>query len=274
MKKYLYVLPTLFTIIYVVFVGVCWANNFNINKDAFITITLIFTIPVVLHIVQTIAALLDSIKNKKYGWTIVLLIFNIVMLPYYTNKYILKKVILKNTIITYLVSIIFMCTLMGVYTMTLVGKNTDLVVTTIDERAEFDLSSNWKVKDYPGYSLYAENNKKKTSFGVMAFDLRVFEGLTQDIILEDQKNYLAAKVESIELLDDVKELKENDKTIKTVVYKVKEIDKKEYDIYVLSVITFTEDSNYVLYVFEQVSSNNYEKYKNDLEEIIKEVKLK
>jgi len=163
---------------------------------------------------------------------------------------------------------------MGVYTMTLVGKNTALVVTTIDERAEFDLSSNWKVKDYPGYSLYAENNKKKTSFGVMAFDLRVFEGLTQDIILEDQKNYLAAKVESIELLDDVKELKENDKTIKTVVYKVKEIDKKEYDIYVLSVITFTEDSNYVLYVFEQVSSNNYEKYKNDLEEIIKEVKLK
>lgn len=274
MKKYLYVLPTLFTIVYVVFVGVCWVNNFNINKDALITISLIFAIPVILHLVQTIAALLDSVKKKKFIWTIVILLLNIIVLPYYTNKYMLNKIVLRNTIITYFISVIFMAALMGVYTATLVGKNTELVIKTIDGRAEFSLSSNWKKKDYPGYSLYAENNKKKTSFGVMTFDLRVFEGLSQDTILEDQKNYLATKVESIELLDDIKELKEKDKTIKTVVYKVKEADKKEYDVYVLSVITFTDDSDYVLYVFEQVSADNYGKYKNDLEEIIKEVKLK
>ena len=274
MKKYLYVLPTLFTIVYTAFIAICWLNNFNVNKDVIIVITLIFTIPIVLHLLQTIMALLDSIKSKRFVWTLIILLLNLIFLPYYTNKYMLNKVVLKNTIITYFISVVFMCALMSVYTLTLVGKNTELIVDTIDGRAEFSLSSNWMKKDYPGYSLYAENNKKDISFGVMTFDLRVFEGLTQDTILEDQKNYLATKVDSIELLDDIKEIKEVDKTIKTVVYKVKEIEKKEYDVYVLSVITFTEDSNYVLYVFEQVKADNYGKYKTDLEEIIKEVKLK
>ena len=274
MKKYLYVLPTLLTIVYVAFIGVCWVNDFNINKDAIIVITLVFTIPIVLHLVQTIVALLDSVKNKRFIWTIIILLLNIIVLPYYTNKYVLKKVVLKNTIITYLISVIFVCALMGVYTLTLVGKNTELVISTMDNRAEFSLSSNWKKKDYPGYGLYAENNKKKLSFGVMTFDLKVFEGLNQSTILEDQKNYLATKVESIELFEEVKEIKESDKTISTVAYKVKELEKEKYDIYVLSVITFSEDSDYVLYVFEQVSADNYGKYKTDLEEIIKEVKLK
>ena len=186
MKKYLYVLPTLFTIVYAAFIGVCWVNNFNVNKDSIIVITLVFTIAIVLHLVQTVVALLDSVKNKRFIWTIIILFLNIIVLPYYTNKYVLKKVVLKNTVITYLISVVFMCALMGVYTLTLVGKNTELVVSTIDSRAEFSLSSNWKKKDYPGYSLYAENNKKKLSFGVMTFDLRVFEGLNQSTILEDQ----------------------------------------------------------------------------------------
>ena len=274
MKKYLYILPTLLTIMYITFIGVCWVYNFNINNNKLILISLIFTIPALLHLLQTISAILDSVKNNRIKWVPILLLFNIIVLPYYNYKYILKRVVLKNTIITYLISAIFLSALMGLYTITTIGKDTQLIITTTDGRSEFDLTSNWKKKSYPGYSLYAENGKNKISFGVSTFDLKVFEGYTLDGILEDQKNYLATKVDSLELFEEVKEEILDDKTIKHVVYKVKEKEDKEYSIYILSVITFKNDPDYVLYVFEQAKYNNYNKNKSELESIIKEVKLK
>ena len=274
MKKYLYVLPTILTDMFLVFIGICWLNNFNLNNKLLLIICGIFAIPVLIHIIQTLLDILDSIKNKRIIWLPLLLLFNIIIVPYYTNKYVLNKIVLKNTVITYLVSAIFLCALMGLYTMTIVGKNTELILTTIDGRAEFKLDSNWKKKDISGYSLYAENGKKKIGFGVETFDLKVFEGYTADNILTDRQNLLSNMVNIVEVLNDLNEIEENGKTIKTITYKVKDKKEEVFSVYVLSVVIFNDEPDYVLYIFEQVSDNNYSKYKNDLDSIVKEVKLK
>ncbi|MBR3523679.1 MAG: hypothetical protein IKN87_03235 [Bacilli bacterium] len=274
MKKYLYVLPTILTDMFLVFIGICWMRKFDINDKLLIIICAIFALPILIHIIQTILDMLDSIKNKRIIWLPILLLFNIIILPYYTNKYVLNKIVLKNSIITYAVSAIFLCALMGLYAFTIVGKNTELKLSTIDGKAEFKLDTNWKKKDLSGYSLYAENNKKNMAFGVSTFDLKIFEGYTADGILEDQVKYLEKTVESTEIIKDIKEINENDKTIKTVSYKVKEKNKENYSIFILSVISFKDNTDYVLYVFEQSSEKKYNKNKKELEKIVKEVKLK
>ena len=274
MKKYLYVLPTLLTTMYIVFVGVCWLNNFSVNNKLFIVISCVFAIPILIHLFQTINAIMDSIKNNRVKWLMLLIIANIFMLPYYTNKYILNKIVLKNSVITYVISTIFLCALIGLYGLTLVGKNVEKIITTADGKVSFTLDSNWKKINEPGYSLYAENSKKKIAFGVSTFDLKIFEGYTSEGILEDQKNFLSTKFESIEIFSDLKEERIDDKLVKTTSYKVKTAGSDNYSIYVLSVIKFDSDPEYVLYIFEQVSENNYNKYKVNLDNIIKEVKLK
>jgi hypothetical protein len=274
MKKYLYVLPTILTDMFLAFIGICWMKNFNLNDKLLLILCGIFAIPVFIHLIQTILGMLDSIKNKRIIWFPILLLFNVIILPFYTNKYVLNKIVLKNSIITYVISTIFLCALMCLYTFTIVGKNTDKVLSTIDGRVEFKLDSNWKQKELRGYSLYAENNKKKLAFGVSTFNLNVFEGYTPDGILEDNKNYLATTVDSFELLNNIESIITEDKVIKKVVYKAKEKESEVVNIYVLSVITFNADDKYVLYIFEQVSEKKYNKYKKELENIVKEVKLK
>lgn len=274
MKKYLYVLPTILTDMFLVFIGICWLNNFNINNKLLLIICAIFAIPVLLHVIQTLIDMLDSVKNKRIIWLPIILLFNIFVVPYYTNKYVLNKIVLKNTVITYVISAIFLCALMALYSLTIVGKNTELKITTIDGKAEFKLDTNWKKKDYAGYSLYAANSKKKIAFGVSTFDLKIFEGYTAAGILEDQKNYLATTVESLEIVGEVNETTTEDKIIKTSTYKAKEKENDKYSMYILSVVTFKSEPDYVLYIFEQVGEKNYSKYKSELENIVKEVKLK
>lgn len=274
MKKYLYVLPTILTDMFLVFIGICWVKNFNINNSSLTTICAIFAIPVLIHLIQTILGILDSVKNKRIVWAPILLLLNIIILPYYTNKYVLNKIVLKNSVITYFVSALFLCALMGIYTMTIVGKNTEVVIATIDGRAEFKLDSNWKKKDMRGYSLYVENNKKKLSFGVETFDLKVFEGYTIDGLLSDRENYLASMIDIVDVLSPKEEKEEEDKIIKTVTYKVKEKNADVYSIYILSVVNFKADEDYILYIFEQTDDDSYKKYKEDLYNVVKEVKLK
>lgn len=274
MKKYLYVLPTILTTMYLTFIGICWLNNFNVNTKLLIVISVLFLIPILLHIEQTIAAIFDSAKNNRIKWLPILLIFSIIAVPFYTNKYILNKIILKNLVITYIVSTIFLCALIGLYAVTIVGKNTEKIITTSDGKAEFHLDSNWKEIKQPGYSLYAENKKKKIAFGVETFDLKIFEGYTAEGLLEDRKNLLNNKFESVELYSDLKSLKEEEKTIKTTAYKVKPYDSDSYSIYILSVVIFDKDPDYILYVFEQVDESKYSKNQKELNNVLNEVKLK
>ena len=91
---------------------------------------------------------------------------------------------------------------------------------------------------------------------------------------EDQKNYLATTVESLEIVGEVNETTTEDKIIKTSTYKAKEKENDKYSMYILSVVTFKSEPDYVLYIFEQVGEKNYSKYKSELENIVKEVKLK
>ena len=274
MKKYLYVLPTILTDMFLVFLGICWMNKFNINDKLFIVICTIFALPILIHIIQTLLDMLDSVKNKRIIWLPVLLLFNIIILPYYTNKYVLNKIVLKNSIITYAVSTIFLCGLMCLYAITIVGKDTELKLITIDGKAEFKLDTNWKKKDIPGYSLYAENTKKKMAFGVETFDLRLFEGYTAESLLNDRTNLLTQKVDSIEQIGEINDFDESDKLIKTITYKVKEKESDNYNIFILSSITFKNNKDYMLYIFEESSEKKYNKNKKELEKIIKEVKLK
>lgn len=274
MKKYLYIIPSILTTIFLTFILVCGINKFNLNNGLIVFVCVIFALPFLIHLIQTINALIDAIKNKRIKWIIPLLLFNIIILPYYSNKYILNRIILKNSIITYIITTLFLSALMGLYTLTLIGKNVKIELITSDGKAEFMLDSNWHEKKEDGYSLYVENSKKGIAFGVLTYNMDMYETYTIDNILEDQKNYLGKKLDSMELYKDTVNITLNDKTAKTIEYKVKNKDEDRYSIYVLSVVEFNKNPNYVLYIFEKISENNYQNYDLDLRKVINEVRLK
>lgn len=274
MKKYLYIIPSLLTTVFLAFIVICGIYNFNLNSGLVVFICVLFFFPVLIHIIQTITAIFDAIRNKRLKWLLLLILLNIFVLPYYSNKYILNRIVLKNSVITYVITTLFLSALMGLYTLTLVGKNISRELVTSDHKAEFPLDNNWKEKKEDGYSLYAQNEKKGIAFGVLTYNMDMYETYTVDNILEDQKNYLAKKLESMVLYKDEITVTLNDRNIKTIEYKVKDKNEDKYSIYVLSVIEFNDNSNYVLYIFEKISEINYEKYDLDLRKVVNDVRLK
>lgn len=275
-RKYIYGIPTLLTTMYVVFLIMCGIYNFELNMGLFMFTTILCACPILAHIVQTIKSIIHAFNNDKKLWVLLLVFFNILLVPYYGNKYIMKKIILKNNIITYLVALVFLSALVVLLTLTKVGKNTEKIFTTRDDKVEFKINTLWEEKKTDGYSLYAECNKKKLSIGVLTFDMtgEYFENYTALNILEDQTNYLNSQLEIFELYKDKKTRHIKDKEITTIEYKGKGYNDKQTKIYKLSVVEFDNKENYVLYVFETVNAKKYKISNGELNKILDNIKLK
>ena len=271
MRKYYYVIPTLLTILYFMFMFVYIFSGFNMNTGLVIFVSVLFLLPMLAHFLQTIKCVLHAYKNKKMLWVFLLVLLNFFTLPYYGNRYRLNKVVFKNSVITYLVAVIFLSIITVLYSFTLVGENTDVKIDTSDQKVSFMVSNNWKEKNTDGYSIYAGYSDKNLALGVLTYDLTKYEDLNEDLIIEGQKNYLISQLGEFETYKEVYETKLDDKTIKTWEYLLK--DEKDNKVYKLSTIKFNKDENYIVYVFQALLENDYDKYNTELDDILKSAKL-
>lgn len=271
MRKYYYIIPTLLTILYFMFMFVYIFSGFNMNSGLVVFVGILFALPVLAHFLQTIKCILHAHKNKKMVWVILLVLFSFFTLPYYGNRYRLNKIVFKNSIITYLVAVIFLSIITVLYSFTLVGKNTDIKLTTSDRKVSFTVSNNWKEKATDGYSIYAGYSDKNLAFGALTYDLTKYEDLNEELIIEGQKNYLISQLGEFETYKDVYETKIDNKTIKTWEYLLK--DETENKVYKLSTIKFNDNENYIVYTFQALLETDYNKYNSELDNILKSAKL-
>lgn len=272
MRKYYYIIPTLLTILYAMFMFVYIFSGFNMNSGLVIFVSILFAFPVVVHFLQTIKCISHAIENKKTLWIFLLIFLNLIVLPYYGNKYRLKKTIFKNFVITYLVAVVFLSIITVLYSFTLVGKNTDMKLTTNDKKVSFEVNNTWKEKNTDGYSIYAGCQDKNLALGVLTYDLTKYENYTEADIIEGQKNYLASKLGTFELYKEEVVNSYEDKTVKTVEYLAKDEEEKN-KIYKLSIIKFNDNENYVIYIFQAMLEKDYDKYNSEMNEILKSAEL-
>ena len=271
MKKYIYAIPSLLIIMYISFIGVHVFSNYQISDKNVMFASILVIIPFMIYLYQVVRCVLDALRHKKYLWIPLLVIFGFIFMPYYGIKYEQDRIVLKNTIITYAVAFIFLSSIAILYAITLVGKRDNLVLVTNDDKVEFTFSKGWKEKK-TDYSVYALNDDKKLAFGVLTYDLSEFETYTIDDILDDQKRFLDSKLGiTLEKYSDKIQFAMDDKSITSLEYIAKS-ESKEHTIYRLSVISFDKKNQYVVYTFGAVLEKDYEKYGNDLLDIIKSTK--
>lgn len=254
----------------------------------FMIIMFIIDVVLVIYLVKYIVK--NDIKNKPL-WIILIILFNILIIPYFYMKYIEKSNhILLNTIL-YIIPLLlyFVCFGYGFYVYNdLYAKkiekqkimdSTKLEYYTKDNAVKFTFGYGYKQKEVGEYDLYVINKDKNIVFSAFTYNTIDYEQKTVDEFLnkgiEDLKN---GKDEFTEF-SKKKEIKEDNYLITTVSYEGKteiQVGKKVSKsdcIYKLSIISFDDRPDYLVYVIEVVTKANYDTYKSELNSLLKTITL-
>lgn len=252
---------------------------------------IMFIIDVVL-VIYFIKYIIKIDIPKKALWIILILLFNIFIIPYFYIKYIEKsEKVLFNTIIYALPLFLYLvCFEYGFYVYSdLYAKkiekqkiidSTKLEYLTKDNKTSFTFGYGYKQKEVGEYDLYVINKDKSIVFSVFTYNTIDYEQKTVDEFLNKGIEDLRVGKDEFKLFSKKKEVKEDGFNLTTVSYEGKaevqvgnKVSKSDC-IYKLSIITFDSDPNYIVYVIEVVTKANYEDYKTELDTLLKSVILK
>ena len=222
---------------------------------------------------------------KKILWTVLLLLFNVLIIPYFYMKKVTNenKIVLKSLL--YLIPIIV---LIFVFSFGLNTYNEQVnkikeerkrieaernIYNTKDNIVSFTFRHGYKKQDIGEYDLYVKNNEKNIVFTAYTYDTTLYEQTTPDQFITKGISDINKEKEKFDVYKQ-KEVKElDDKTINIVEYKGKTKD-SSMCIYRIIVITYKNKPNYLVYIVEVITENNYNLYKKELNEIIDTSKLK
>lgn len=232
----------------------------------------------------------SDIKNKIL-WIVLIILFNVLIIPYFYMKYIEKEEsITFNTILYVLPLVIYLIAFgLGFYVYTDLNnqriekqkqiKNTKNYYVTKDNKTTFTFGYGYKKDDVGEYDLYVINRDKSIVFSAFTYNILDYEQKTVDDYLK--KGIEDIKVGKKNFLEYSKkeEIKKDNYLITTVSYegqaevKTKNKVSTSSCIYKLSVITFEEDPNYLVYTIEVITKANYDDYKKELVDILKSVSV-
>lgn len=232
----------------------------------------------------------SNIKNKVL-WIFLIILLNVIIIPYFYMKYVEKEDnITFNTILYVLPIVIYLIAFgLGLYVYTdlnnqRIAKQQEIEATrnyyvTKDNKTTFTFKYGYKKDDVGEYDLYVINSDKGIVFSAFTYDTRDYEQKTADEFLN--KGIEDIKVDKKNFLEFSKkeEIKEDNYLITTVSYqgqaevRTKNKVSTSSCIYKLSVITFDNDPNYLIYVIEVVTKANYDEYKDELFDILKSVSV-
>ena len=251
---------------------------------------LIMILDVILVIYYIRYVIKSDIKHKIL-WFLLILLFNIFILPYFYMKYVDKeKKLVFNTILYILPMVIYIIAFgLGYYVYKDLYNQkverqkiidaTKNNYSTKDNKTTFTFGYGYEQKDVGEYDLYVINNDKSIVFSAFTYNTIDYEQKTVEEYLNRGIEDLKEGKDSFVKYSDREEIKGYNYVITTISYegktKVKK-DKKETTsdcIYKISVINFNTDSNYLVYVIEVVTKANYDEYKKELTEILKTISV-
>lgn len=150
-------------------------------------------------------------------------------------------------------------------------KEKEKQFNTKDNRVTFTAYKSYKAEDRGEFDLYLNKDSKQV-IGVFTYNLNEYEENSSKEILDKQISYYLERVSDIKLWKKEARYDMEDKVITKVEYMGK-TDKSDECVYVFAAIDFKADSNYVLYVQEVISKNNYETQIGEMNDILKSAKL-
>lgn len=252
----------------------------------FMVILCILDFAIVIYFIKYIV---KSDIKKKPLWIILIILFNIFIIPYFYMKYIEKEKHIVFSTLLYVVPIVIYLVSFGyglfVFNDLNIKKieqekiieNTRNKYSTKDNKTTFTFRYGYKQKDVGEYDLYVINENKSIVFSAFTYNVIDYEQKTAEEYLN--KGIEDVKVGKINFTEYTKkeELMSGDYFITTISYEgeaeIKQKNKITTSdcIYKLSTITFPGDSDYLIFVIEVVTKANYNTYKNELTEILKSV---
>ena len=142
---------------------------------------------------------------------------------------------------------------------------------TKDGRVTFVAPETFKQEEKSDYDLYLNKNNNQI-VGVFSYNLNEYEENTAKQVLDKQVQYFLDNKKDMKLFKKETILDLEDKKITRVEYSGK-TDKSSECVYIISVIEFKTDANYVLFVNEVIFKNKYENNISEMINILKNVKL-
>lgn len=252
----------------------------------FMIILCILDFAIVLYFVKYIV---KSDIKKKPLWVILIILFNIFIIPYFYMKYVEKEEHIVFNTLLYIIPIVFYLVIFGygLYVFNDLNnkkiekekiiESTRNVYTTKDNKAKFTFKYGYKQKDVGEYDLYVINEDKSIVFSAFTYDVIDYEQKTVEEYLNKGIEDVKAGKKSFTKYTKQEVIKTGDYVITTISYEGKaEIKKKNKTttsdcIYKLSTITLEGEPDYIIFVIEVVTKANYDTYKDELTEMLKTV---
>ena len=257
----------------------------------YLLIMIIIAIIDVVLVIYFIRYIIKNNINKKVLWIILILLFNVFIIPYFYMKYVEKEEsILFNTML-YIIPMLLYLVVFGygtyVYTDLYNQKKEEEKIieatknyySTKDTKTTFTFGYGYKQKDVGEYDLYVINTDKSIVFSAFTYNTIDYEQKTVDEFLNKGIEDLKVGKKNFIEFSKKKEIKGDNYLITTVSYEgeaeVKTKNKVSTSdcIYKLSVISFDSDPGYLVYVIEVVTKANYNDYKTELLDILKSVSV-
>ena len=295
-RKALFMLPSVFIFlllclypIFKIIIDVNKVQNayLSIGIIALIVVFLLLLIILFVEEIYLIVYLLTKMKMNiflKIVWLILLILLNIMVIPYFYMRFITKenKIILKSFI--YIIPVVIFSNIfffgLNVYNekitkITAERKKIEAErheYSTKDGSITFTFRHGYKKSEVGEYDLYVMNKSKNIIFTAYTYDLNLYEQKTPDDFINKGINDIKIDKEKFDIFKDKVIKTFDDKTITTVEYKGKTKD-SSMCVYKISTITSLSKPNYLVYIVEVITENNYDNYKKELLEILSTSKI-
>lgn len=223
-------------------------------------------------------------KSKKISIIILIVLFSVIVMPYFYHKYVLKNIVKPNYLIIYFISIIFL-TFVLLFGTSIYNKKIeeekkrqqakeDTRISYIEKNNmfSFDFKLGYKKSDVGEYDLYVKNKDKNIIFTEFTYDTNLYEQKTIEEYLLKGVSDIESSKKNAKIYKE-KELKElEDRKVYTIIYEGK-TDKSDTCIYKISVINFNSNPNIMVYTVTITLKEDYPKLEKELNEIIDSIKI-
>lgn len=259
-------------------------NLFVLFLIIYICILIVLSIFLIYIMIEIIREILKrkSIEYKIIN-ILVLVLFNILVLPFFYKKEILNERINKKYLIY--IAYIFILLLVFFITNTIYKKSLIKVnikekelsevynlYKTKDEFATFKFKYGFNIKDVNDYDLYAIDNNRNLVVSVFNYDITNYEQKTHLDFINKSVNDLKSSKEKFDEYEKLKTENLTDRVVTTVSYTGKSKN-SSLCVYKFSLITFNDKPNNILYITEISIKDKYDIYKDELNEIVNSVKI-
>ncbi|MBR3116823.1 MAG: hypothetical protein IKF36_03000 [Bacilli bacterium] len=230
----------------------------------------------------------DWIPFRKAIWIILLVLFNILMIPYFYSRFINKdkRILLRSLI--YLIPVILFavfafCT-MDVYNKELKRiedekkaieaerhyySTKDGVVSFTFRHGYVDKTNNPESGEY---DIYVQNEEENVVMHGFTYETEKYVEQTPDEFLNKAINEMATSKLDFNLVKDREEVAIDDKVITSITYEGK-TESSSLCVYKISIISFNNKPGYLVYVVEIVTKSKYKDKLPILDEILQSAKL-